>query len=101
MACYQLGAAVVDAKDFTNATATMDSTTHLWEVGASTTADATDRMSAMARQVGIGGQMVIVVDGVVASAPRWETTEFPGRAVITGLADERAADGLANRINHP
>jgi preprotein translocase subunit SecD len=49
----------------------------------------------MAAKVGTGNQIAIDLDGVVRSAPRLDTTDFPGKGVITGNFTQREAKDLA------
>lgn len=58
--------------------------------------DGTARFNTMAQAAGRGADLAMVVDGVVASAPRLETTDFPGQGVATGLG-ANAAQALAKR----
>ncbi len=90
--CYQLGPAQVDAHDVASAAVVPQG------VEFTLSPEGAERFSAMARAVGRGGQAAIVVDGVVTSAPRFETTDYPGKGVVTGL-DSGAAPRLANRLN--
>lgn len=100
--CYEAGAAGLDANDVANATALASATSGLWEVTANLTDDGGSRMGTLARQVGTGGQIVIVVDGAAVGAPRLESTNFvfPVRIVITVNADQAGAERLADRLNH-
>ena len=66
-------------------TVTSSATTQLSEVQFELTAAGIKRWNALARTVGVGGQLTIVVDGAIKSAPRMEVTDFQGRGVVTGL----------------
>ncbi len=96
--CFEVGAAQVDASDVESAGLVTNSATSTSTVEFSLSSKGTDRFNAMARMVGLGGQAAFVVDGVVVSAPRFDTTDFPGRGVVTGLTNEEAAE-LVKRLN--
>lgn len=97
VACYQLGPPLVTAHDVATAVAQPDATTGTWAVEYRLTPEGAGRLDAMLRSVGVGGQVAIVVDGVVVSAIRVETTSGNGRGVIAGL-DEQTARRLAERL---
>jgi preprotein translocase subunit SecD len=61
------------------------------------TTDGAARFDALARDVGTGGQIAVVVDGRVVSAPRLAGGPPPNKGVVTGL-DEPTARGLADRL---
>lgn len=96
--CYELGVAAVDAGDVSSAAVVANSVTGAAQVTFQLSPDGTARFNAMAQAVGRGGQAAIVVDRVVVSAPRLDTTEFPGSGVVTGL-DAATAQELATRLN--
>lgn len=96
--CYELGASAVDAADVTSAAVVANPATGVDEVTFQLSPDGTGRFNAMAQAVGRGGQAAIVVDKVVVSAPRFDTTDFPGTGVITGL-DTATSHQLATRLN--
>jgi preprotein translocase subunit SecD len=98
-ACFELGPVAVDATDVASAAVTASPSTSAPEVQFQFSGRGTDRFNALARTVGVGGQVAIVVDGAVASAPRLDTTEFPGSGVVTGLTPDAAA-WLVHRLNH-
>lgn len=97
IACYELGPTGVDARDVRSATVT-SSATQLSEVQFELTASGTKRWNALAQAVGAGGQVAIVVDGAISSAPKLTVTEFQGKGVVTGL-DLSGAHRLAERLN--
>jgi preprotein translocase subunit SecD len=97
--CYELGPAGVDADDVQSATIIRDPQTSAPEVEFDLSPQGVERFNAMAKAVGVGGQAAVVVDGIVASAPRLDTTDFPGRGAVTGLGEEQA-QRLATRLNH-
>lgn len=97
--CYELGPAQVDATDVKSAALVTEPRTGTDEVEFTLTPNGTERFNALARSVGLGGQAAIVVDGMVVNAPRFSTTDFPGKGVVTGLATDRA-NRLVQRFNH-
>jgi preprotein translocase subunit SecD len=97
--CFEVGRAQVEASDVESAALVTDHATNTPAVEFSLSPNGADRFNAMARTVGAGGQAAIVVDGVVVSAPRLDTTDFPGKGVVTGLNNDEAAR-LVNRLNH-
>lgn len=98
VACYELGPTAVTARDVSSALVRPNANTETIDVEFALTPAGVERFNAMARALGIGGQAAIVVDGGIVSAPRLDTTDFPGRGVITGL-DLVTAQGLAARLN--
>ena len=92
---YLLGPAEVKGQALSDARATVQPTTGQWEVEFSLTGDGTKQWNDMAAKVGAGNQIAIDLDGVVRSAPRLETTDFPGRGVITGNFTQGEAKDLA------
>lgn len=96
--CFEVGTAQVDASDVESAVVVTDRATSTPAVAFSLSSKGTDRFNAMARMVGLGGQAAFVVDGLVVSAPRFDTTDFPGRGVVTGLTNAEAGQ-LVKRLN--
>jgi preprotein translocase subunit SecD len=96
--CFEVGRAQVDASDVESATVVTDRATNTHAVEFDLSPNGANRFNAMARMVGMGGQAAIVVDGIVVSAPRFQTTEFSGKGVVTGL-DVDEAGRLAKRLN--
>ena len=92
---YLLGPAEVKGQALSDARATVQPTTGQWEVEFSLTGEGTKQWNDMAAKVGAGNQIAIDLDGVVRSAPRLETTDFPGRGVITGNFTQGEAKDLA------
>ncbi len=92
---YLLGPAEVKGQALSDARATVQPTTGQWEVEFSLTGEGTKQWNAMAVKVGAGNQIAIDLDGVVRSAPSLETTDFPGRGVITGNFTQGEAKDLA------
>jgi preprotein translocase subunit SecD len=92
---YLLGPAEVKGQALSDARATVQPNTGAWEVEFSLTGDGTKQWNDMATKVGAGNQIAIDLDGIVRSAPRLETTDFPGRGVITGSFTQREAKDLA------
>ena len=95
--CIEVGPAAVDASDVASA-AVVATGPGTEAVQFELSPKGTERFNALARSVGLGGRAAIVVDGVVVSAPRFETTEFAGEGHVTGL-DAASADRLARRLN--
>lgn len=96
--CFEVGAAQVDASDVQSATLVTDPATKTPAVEFSLSPRGIDRFNAMARMVGTGGQAAIVLDGRIVSAPRLDTTDFPGTGVVTGLNNDEASQ-LTQRLN--
>ena len=92
---YLLGPAEVKGQALSSASATVQPSTGVWEVEFSLTGDGTKEWNDMAAKVGTGNQIAIDLDGVVRSAPRLDTTDFPGKGVITGSFTQREAKDLA------
>ncbi|MDQ4069178.1 MAG: protein translocase subunit SecD [Actinomycetota bacterium] len=92
---YLLAPAEVKGQALSDARARVQPTTGQWEVEFTLTGEGTRQWNEMAVKVGAGNQIAIDLDGVVRSAPRLETTDFPGRGVITGNFSEREAKDLA------
>ena len=92
---YLLGPAEVKGQALSDARATVAPTTGAWEVEFSLTGAGTKQWNDMAVKVGAGNQIAIDLDGVIRSAPRLETTDFPGKGVITGNFTQREAKDLA------
>ena len=97
-ACFELGPPGIDARDVKSAEVQPNPRTGGAEVQFELTATGTVRFNDLCRWTGLGNQLAIVVDGVVASAPRLQTTEFQGRGVVTGLSPA-AAEQLVKRLN--
>jgi preprotein translocase subunit SecD len=98
VACFELGPPGIDAGDVESAEIQPNPRTGGAEVQFELTSTGRDRFTDLSRRTGLGNQLAIVVDGVVASAPRLQTTEFQGRGVVTGLSPA-AADRLVKRLN--
>jgi preprotein translocase subunit SecD len=92
---YLLGPAEVTGRALSSARATVEPTTGAWEVEFSLTSTGTKQWNDMAAKVGQGNQIAIDLDGVVKSAPRLDTTDFPGKGRITGNFSQREAKDLA------
>ncbi|HEX2047298.1 MAG TPA: protein translocase subunit SecD [Acidimicrobiales bacterium] len=92
---YLLGPAEVKGQALSDARAIVQPTTGQWEVEFSLTGEGTRQWNDMAAKVGAGNQIAIDLDGVVRSAPSLQTTEFPGRGVITGNFTQGEAKDLA------
>lgn len=88
----------VDANDITSAAVVVDPVTGNRNVEFALSPEGTERFNALAKAVGLRGQAAVVVDGVVVNAPRFETTDFPGKGLVTGL-DAGVAQRLADRLN--
>jgi len=96
--CYQLGPSQVDAADVVSATVVPGGTPGTSSVTYDLSPDGTQQFNALARSLGVGGQLATVVDGTVVNAVKLETTDFPGRGIVSGLAPD-AANRLATRLN--
>ncbi|MDQ2827073.1 MAG: hypothetical protein M3Y04_08965, partial [Actinomycetota bacterium] len=96
--CFEVGGAQVDADDVESAAVVIQPATNTQAVTFRFSSKGTERLNAMARTIGVGGQAAIVVDGVVVSAPRLDTTDFPGTGVVAGLNNDDAA-ALVKRLN--
>ena len=95
VARYRLGPSAVTGRALSGARAVVNTTTGAWGVEFSLTSDGTKDWNDMAVAIGQGGQVAIDLDGEVRSAPRLETTDFPGRGQITGSFTQREAKDLA------
>jgi len=91
---YLLGPAKVNGRALSSARAVVDTSTGAWEVEFSLTSAGTKEWNDMAAQVGQGNQIAIDLDGVVKSAPRLDTTDFPGKGRITGDFSQSEAKDL-------
>jgi preprotein translocase subunit SecD len=92
---YLLGPAEVKGQALSDARAIVEPTTGAWQVEFSLTGEGTKQWNDMAVKVGAGNQIAIDLDGVVRSAPSLQTTDFPGKGVITGDFSQREAKDLA------
>jgi len=92
---YLLAPAAVKGQALSSARATVAPSTGVWEVEFSLTGDGTKEWNDMAKKVGAGNQIAIDLDGVIRSAPRLQTTDFPGKGVITGNFTQGEAKDLA------
>jgi preprotein translocase subunit SecD len=92
---YLLDPAEVKGQALSSASAVVEPSTGVWEVQFSLTGEGTKQWNDMAAKVGQGNQIAIDLDGVVKSAPRLDTTDFPGKGVITGNFTQREAKDLA------
>lgn len=97
VACYEVGRPGLEADDVIRARARPDLNPGVWQVELTLSAQGTARLDALARQVGAGGQLAVVVDELVVSAPVLATASLRGPVVVTGL-DEQAARDLARRL---
>lgn len=98
MRCFELGPAGVDAGDVASAAIVTDPRTAAEAVQFGLSPQGTERFNALAGTVGVGAEVAIVVDGLVVNAVRIETTQFPGKGVVTGL-DTEQAHRLVERLN--
>ncbi len=96
VACYQIAKPYVYADDVDTAVAREDGATGRWAVNYTLTPRGVTRMEELFRDVGVGGQAAIVVDGAVVSAPRFEARPA-ARGSVTDL-DESTARSLADRL---
>jgi len=96
--CYEMGPVAVDAGAVTSAAVVSDGAAPTAGVTFELSPAGTSRWNAMARTAGVGAQVAIVVDGAIVGAPTLQTTDFPGKGVVTGL-DPAAAQRLAGRLN--
>ncbi len=92
---YLLAPAEVKGQALSSASAVVQPTTGQWEVNFSLTGEGTKQWNDMAVKVGSGNQIAIDLDGVVRSAPRLNSTNFPGSGVITGNFTQGEAKDLA------
>ncbi|MGH9225581.1 MAG: protein translocase subunit SecD [Acidimicrobiales bacterium] len=95
VARYLLGPAEVTGRALSSARATVEPTTGVWQVEFSLTSGGTKEWNDMAVKVGQGNQIAIDLDGEVKSAPRLDTTDFPGKGRITGDFTQGEAKDLA------
>ncbi len=96
VACYEVAGPRVNADDVETAVAREERGSGRWAVEYTLTAAGVAGMEALFREVGAGGQFVIVVDGRLASAPRVEGLPA-AKGIVTGL-DEPTARSLADRL---
>jgi preprotein translocase subunit SecD len=92
---YLLDPAAVKGQALSSASASVAPNTGVWQVQFSLTGEGTKQWNDMATKVGAGNQIAIDLDGVVRSAPRLDTTDFPGSGVITGNFTQSEAKDLA------
>jgi preprotein translocase subunit SecD len=92
---YLLGPAEVRGQALSSASATVAPNTGVWEVQFDLTGEGTKQWNDMATKVMVGNQIAIDLDGVVRSAPRLDSTDFPGSGVITGNFTQSEAKDLA------
>jgi hypothetical protein len=97
VACFEVGPPGLEASDVARARAGADQAGGLWHVELTLSARGASRADALARMVGAGGQLAVVVDGRVVSAPVLATSSLRGPVMVTGL-DERSARDLAGRL---
>ncbi|MDQ4133675.1 MAG: hypothetical protein M3179_10840 [Actinomycetota bacterium] len=98
-ACYELRPPALDASAVASAEANRSDATGEWVVDFTLTPEGEIRFRAMADQLRVGGQIAIVIDDVVLSAPTLETELFSGRGQISAGFDEGSALELADRLN--
>lgn len=97
VACLRLGPAHLAADDVSTATARPDRASGSWQVEFTLTSDGAARFNALFHAVGTGGQVAILVDGGLVSAPRVASPSAPAKGLVTGL-DEQTARHLADRL---
>jgi preprotein translocase subunit SecD len=95
IARYLLDPAEVTGRALSSARAVVEPNTGTWEVEFSLTSTGAKQWNEMAVKVGQGNQIAIDLDGEVKSAPRLDTTDFPGEGRITGNFSEGEAKDLA------
>ena len=95
--CYRLGPAHLRADDVSTATARQSRGTEGWEVEFTLSTQGVARFNALLQAVGAGGQVAILVDGRLVSAPRVSSPSASPKGVVTGL-DEQTARHLADRL---
>ena len=95
VAHYRLGPSDVSGQALSGARAVVDPTTGGWGVEFSLTSSGTKDWNDLAAKIGQGGQIAIDLDGEVKSAPRLQTTDFPGKGQITGNFTQGEAKDLA------
>ena len=98
VSCVRLGPALVAADDVSAATARQGRRSGDWEVEFTLSSEGMSRFEALFRTVGSGGEIAILVDGHIVSAPRVASTTTIPKGVVTGL-DEQTARGLAERLS--
>ena len=91
---YRLGPQLADGTILNGATADFNSQTGQWSVGFTTTGKGAGVLDNIAA-ANVGKQVAIVLDGVVKSAPTFQTASFGGRGQITGSFTEGDAKDLA------
>ncbi|MFN2504151.1 MAG: hypothetical protein ABR540_07970 [Acidimicrobiales bacterium] len=97
-ACYEVGLPGLGAGDVTNARALPERTPGTWAVEFTLSDPGLAGFNALARMVGVGGQVAVVVDGRLVNAPHLASPSLPAKGVITGL-DEQFARTLADRLD--
>jgi len=97
VACYQVGPPELDADDVATATARQNRGTGLWDVEFTLTTEGVARFGGLFHEVGVGGQIVVRVDGEAVSAPRVADVTPATKGVVAGL-DEQTARRLADRL---
>jgi preprotein translocase subunit SecD len=95
VARYKLGPSEVAGRALSGAQAVVDPTSGAWAVEFSLTPGGTKDWNDMAARIGQGGQIAVDLDGEVMSAPRLQTTDFPGKGQITGTFSRSEAKNLA------
>lgn len=95
--CLQLGPPMLAADDVSTATARQGRTSGEWEVEFTLSREGTARFADLFQAVGAGGEIAILVDGRVVSAPRVASATAAPKGVVTGL-DEQSARSLAARL---
>jgi preprotein translocase subunit SecD len=78
------------------AAARPDRTTGTWAVELTLAEAGVARLAALYRDVGVGGQYAVIVDGKLVSVQRFDAAPS-GKALITGL-DEPTATRIAGRL---
>ena len=97
LTCYEVGPPAVGPDDVAGATARMDPVTGKWHVDFTLTAQGSARFDGVARVVGGGGQLAMIVDGRLVSAPRLVAPAPATGGTVSGL-DEHAAHSLVARL---
>jgi preprotein translocase subunit SecD len=97
VACYEVGPDGLSADDVAGATASLDRGTGRWQVDFTLTGPGAAHFDSVARSMGPGRQLAIVLDGRLLSAPTLLTASPPMTGTVTGL-DEQAARSLADRL---
>jgi preprotein translocase subunit SecD len=96
--CHLVGPTGLSVVDVASAKAVSSPATGFWQIDMTLTAAGTKRFNDLAAKLGVGNRIALVVDGVVISAPRLETTSFAGRLVMTGNFTRAEAEALAARL---